>query len=413
MKLRYVEDISGNKLLEDEDSKHQVMMEWEKPYMEKCIDLLDPSGSILEIGFGMGYSANKICSNKNVTSYTIIECSPVVWKKIEEFKLNYSRLRPELKINVVKGRWQDILETTGIYDSIYFDDYIGMNIEENTNRFNKFLYEILQYHSKIGTKIGLYSTLNKTTELECINTSITEFNIDIPAYCKYARGNIMYIPIIEKICECELNIKEKLLPNNSLKNIRPSISTNIIVIDNFLTNPEETYKYALEQDFKSNNLYPGKRTHTFVNSSIKSYIEKYIISSAGKIIEFNMDKNDTNFNGCYEYTNSYDKPYIQSDLDNQSNNWCGILYLYPSYDNTSGISLYNSKVISINSLNRKDVLDKYSYDMTKWNKLDYICNKYNRLVLFRANQYYCCDNYFGTNNKDGRLVQLFFFKTEN
>ncbi len=185
MKLRYVEDLSGNQLLEDEDGIHQVMMEWEKPYMEKCIDLLDPSGRALEIGFGMGYSANKICSNNNVISYTIVECSPVVWKKVEEFKSKYFKLRPELEIILIKGRWQDILDTIGVYDSIYFDDYASENFEENYNRFNKFLYEILKNHSIIGTKIGLYSTTNIVKDLDCVNNTITDYKIDIPKNCKY------------------------------------------------------------------------------------------------------------------------------------------------------------------------------------------------------------------------------------
>ena len=43
-----------------QDGKHQVMMEWEKPYMEACIDKLQPKGDVLEIGFGMGYSATAI-----------------------------------------------------------------------------------------------------------------------------------------------------------------------------------------------------------------------------------------------------------------------------------------------------------------------------------------------------------------
>jgi hypothetical protein len=37
------------------------MMEWEKPYVEKFIEVLEPSGSVLETGFGFGYSAMKIC----------------------------------------------------------------------------------------------------------------------------------------------------------------------------------------------------------------------------------------------------------------------------------------------------------------------------------------------------------------
>ena len=35
MKLRYVKDISGDELLEDEDSQHQIMMEWEIPIMKE------------------------------------------------------------------------------------------------------------------------------------------------------------------------------------------------------------------------------------------------------------------------------------------------------------------------------------------------------------------------------------------
>ena len=57
--------------------KHQVMMEWEKPYMEASIDVLKPTGDVLEIGFGCGYSATQIMKY-NPKSYTIIECDAVV-----------------------------------------------------------------------------------------------------------------------------------------------------------------------------------------------------------------------------------------------------------------------------------------------------------------------------------------------
>ena len=42
------------------DGEHQVMMEWEKPYMEAIIDTIKPTGDVLEIGFGCGYSATRI-----------------------------------------------------------------------------------------------------------------------------------------------------------------------------------------------------------------------------------------------------------------------------------------------------------------------------------------------------------------
>ena len=143
MKLEYTRDTCGNEILQDETGTHQVMMEWEKPYMEKCIEYLDPSGSVLEIGFGLGYSANKLCSYQSISSYTVIECCPEVWKKFESFKENMKHSRPDLKVNIIKGRWEDVLCEGGIFDSIFFDDYNGSVTRESVNRFNTFLYNLL------------------------------------------------------------------------------------------------------------------------------------------------------------------------------------------------------------------------------------------------------------------------------
>ena len=67
------------------DTQQQVMMEWEAPYMRKCIDTLNPKGNVLEIGFGLGYSASQIM-NYNPKSYTIIECDSNIITKIKYFK---------------------------------------------------------------------------------------------------------------------------------------------------------------------------------------------------------------------------------------------------------------------------------------------------------------------------------------
>ena len=105
MKLVYKKDKNDKDVLcNEDDEKYQIMMEWEKPYMEKSIEVLNPFGKVLEIGFGLGYSATKICSFKNVKEYNLIECMPIVWEKFEEFKNKQQIARPELKINLIKGR---------------------------------------------------------------------------------------------------------------------------------------------------------------------------------------------------------------------------------------------------------------------------------------------------------------------
>jgi hypothetical protein len=411
MKLEYTKDSSGNEILQDENGIHQVMMEWEQPYMEACIDTLDPSGSVLEIGFGLGYSAKKLCLNQNVKKYSVIECSPIVWKKFENFQQEIYQIRPDLEMELIKGRWQDIIYEIDIYDSIFFDDYTyDGNYLENVSRINKFVYEILINHSKIGTRISFYSTTNKFCELDCLKITYTEYKINIPDNCKYARGDKMYIPVLEKIGQTDIEIKDKLLSyipiNNIQKELKPKI--NLLVVDNFLTNPLETEKYALTQDFIRTGDYCGKRTYSLANESIRQTIESYIKNFAGQITNFTIDKTENNYNGSYEYMNSLDKLQMQyGNIDN--NNWCGILFLNKFYINDAGISIFLPKIMLNNN---KKVLDEYKYDITKWHKTDYVESIYNRLLLFRADQYYMYNNLFGKDDKDGRLVQLFFFSTE-
>ena len=83
---KYTKDENGKELLTITEKHDNIMMEWEKPYMEACIEKLNPSGDILEIGFGLGYSATAIQNYSGVKKHTIIECSPEVWPKVEEFK---------------------------------------------------------------------------------------------------------------------------------------------------------------------------------------------------------------------------------------------------------------------------------------------------------------------------------------
>lgn len=59
--LLFTKDIDNKNILIDlENHNYQVMMEWEKPYMKALVDNLEPYGDVLEIGFGIGYSANQL-----------------------------------------------------------------------------------------------------------------------------------------------------------------------------------------------------------------------------------------------------------------------------------------------------------------------------------------------------------------
>ena len=220
----------------------QIMMEWEKPYMEKSIDFLNPKGDVLEIGFGCGYSATQIMKYP-IKSYTIIECDDTVINKIKEWRKNY----PKIPINIVKGTWQEKISTLGKFDEIYFDDF-PLNINKKSSNIEillsfKRIFILLdlciQNNMKIGSKISCY--LNENQELS-LPSNIKPFvkidykstPIKIPDTCKYrdVKKQTCLIPLITKVKEynfSEANNHSQLEINKILKETLkriPSISEN-------------------------------------------------------------------------------------------------------------------------------------------------------------------------------------------
>jgi len=185
------------------DNKHQVMMEWEKPYMEACIDKLQPKGDVLEIGFGMGYSATQIQKYKP-KSHTIIEMNPLVIKRLEKWSKDYDN------IIIIEGTWQEKIHDLGTFDEIFFDDY---PLKEPKNDFEKkllserfflFLDICLYSHTNKNAKFSAYTHNPEGTFKErMLQHSIVKYeeyfvNINVPDNCNYYRDNKGIIPIIQK-----------------------------------------------------------------------------------------------------------------------------------------------------------------------------------------------------------------------
>ena len=191
MKLKYTKDEFGKDILL-QNNGNQIMMAWEKPYMEACIDKLNPYGRVLEMGFGLGYSANHIHTYENVKEHVIIECSPVVWRKMIPFLEKYPKAKLE------KGRWQDILSELGKFDCIFFDDTMDEVTEGLNQHQHDFIKEVFLNHADIGARLVCYSGKKIVIDTSKISLEVDEYKVQIPSNCKYARNDILFIPLFTK-----------------------------------------------------------------------------------------------------------------------------------------------------------------------------------------------------------------------
>jgi hypothetical protein len=271
MKLVYTTDCCGRDILVDNKGNHQVMMEWEKPYMKACIDFLDISGDVLEIGFGLGYSARKICSSPNITSYTIIECSPQVWEKVELFKQEFSHI----PIHLIKGRWQDVLCLGKTYDRCFFDDYSGDRRE--ARRFLTFMSIFFAHNANLNCQLGFYQQGRSKNEnallppfsIDCLEEFVEEFPIHIPDNCKYAKKCKMYLRKLIKRKEC----KEE---DFKIDIIHPLEYANVLPID---VNKCSRYSFALcggappKKTFQQLEQLYHKREGLALKTACEEYIQ--------------------------------------------------------------------------------------------------------------------------------------------
>jgi hypothetical protein len=165
----YFIDLSGN--------EHQVMMRWETPVMQHHVDVLPvEGGDILEIGFGMGISADMIMS-RNPASYTVVEIHPQVIERAKE----WAKDKPN--VTIIEGNWLDVLGEIGKkrYDGILFDTYgdlyVPVFVGVLVHRFIKpnGVFTYWKPDNEDAFRIGR----------NFINPNIQEIEIEIPAECSY------------------------------------------------------------------------------------------------------------------------------------------------------------------------------------------------------------------------------------
>jgi hypothetical protein len=190
---------------------------------------------------------------------------------------------------------------------------------------------------------------------------------------------------------------------------------NSLVVDNFYANPTEVREFALKQEFKVRGNYPGLRTVSYLNDSLKKIIQNIIYPFAGNVTFWGEDQ----YTGSFQYTLASDRSWIHAD---STTDWAAVCYLTPDAPVTAGTGIFRHKETGWMTYDyKRDNDPEYTknappgYDMqdyTKWDMVDRFGNVFNRLILYRADNYHVSLDYFGNTKENGRLFQVFFFNTE-
>ena len=212
---------------------------------------------------------------------------------------------------------------------------------------------------------------------------------------------------------------------------------NLFVVDNFHPKPYELREFALKQDFNVDGNYPGHRTRSFLRdidyklnmgfnpeeipnyqSTMMQQIADIVRPFSGEIIWWGDNVESGGYSGAFQYTTASDRSWIHVD---DTTIWAGVLYLTPNAPISSGTGLFRHKLTNWttepyfdnNEINTtlRNMLYTDCKDMTKWELHSTVGNVFNRLVLYRANQWHQSLNYFGHDKYDGRLFMTFFFNT--
>lgn len=199
------------------------------------------------------------------------------------------------------------------------------------------------------------------------------------------------------------------------------MNNNIIVIDDFYSNPNEIRQIALNSTYPEPNdgyTYPGKNSHEnyypeFLHKTFEAILKRELIPSH-KNGYFRLSlENDTHLQdihvdpvwefGAVCYLNLpeqvideagtsfwiHNKTYTESCpcTDDQAK-----YFGYPSAKEAWWTTVYGEGL-----------------DRSKWTRYFLSPMRYNRIVIFKANLWHSHNCNFGTNLQNGRLVQLFFF----
>ena len=184
---------------------------------------------------------------------------------------------------------------------------------------------------------------------------------------------------------------------------------DLIVVDDFLPDPYKAREEALAEEYVPQGSYgvrsKGRYDHSFIKDAFEILINRKIrLWSHG-------------VNACYQYCES-DTPLIWHKDDQD---YAGAIYLTPDAPLQTGTSFWKSRVTgefgpecedNMRLFNNEFKGKEWFWDRTKFELVDRIANKFNRLAIWNAKTIHSATAYMGKGVEEARLFQVFFFEVE-
>jgi hypothetical protein len=185
-------------------------------------------------------------------------------------------------------------------------------------------------------------------------------------------------------------------------------SAAIIVVDNFLDDPDSVRELALRQTFVKMHSAGVRTAEQFLH--IAPYKAEFKRLLGCHVT--NWDDNDAN--GRFQCCLSSDAIPYHSDSQSRA----AVLFLTPDAPIDAGLSFYRGRLSGVRRRVDDPALMELTFgggaefDRSRWDEVDRVGNVYNRLVLFDAHLAHGASAYFGTDIASGRLFQNFFFNEQ-
>ena len=187
------------------------------------------------------------------------------------------------------------------------------------------------------------------------------------------------------------------------------------MVDDFYQDPHKAIDYALSLDFNVRHHFPGLRTKPSLTKEVKDSLQEILLSPGGLVEEWAWPHPlaSNEISGEFQLNTIRDRSWVHID---DKPNWAGVIYLTPHAPPHTGTGIFRHKETGYfqkpEDQQLHNTIMRDAQDYTKGDVMDIVSNVFNRLVLYRADMYHSALSYFGDSKEDGRIIQLFFLKTE-